>query len=470
MLKKIFKFYHEPESIEQIQDEQVVKKTYTHFRWRMFYSCFIAYVVFHMIRKNLVVALPDIAQEFNFTNTELGLLGASLYVTYGIGKFINGMLADKSDVRKFIPTALFCSAVANLCFVISTLFITPGEVTFFGLPSATILLWCMAFFWGANGWFQSGGFPPIAKSLSYWYSNSERGTVWSLWSTSHQIGVAAAAFASGYLVEFLGWRAAFYVPAIMCILLSVWLYDRLRDKPQSIGLPDVEVYRGEITKEESTEDIDNRSYIQVLKENILCNKIMWLLAISYVFVYVIRFGTEDWIVKFLTEEKAYSVVEASASLSILAFVGMVGVILSGVISDRIFKGKRAPVNIIYLVAIIFALIGLHYIPAENKLLMNFTVAMTGFCISGPQMLIGGLCAIEASSKKVASAATGFTGVWGYVGAVLSAVGTGFFVDKFQWEGAIIFWIIAALITISIMIVLLFNEYGWLKKTNLKVNK
>ena len=168
MLKKIFNFFHEPKSIEEIKDEQLVKKTYTHFRWRMFYSCFIAYVVFHMIRKNLVVALPDMAKEFNFTNTELGLLGASLYVTYGIGKFINGMLADKSDVRKFIPTALFCSAIANLCFVISTLFITPGEVTFFGLPSATILLWCMAFFWGANGWFQSGGFPPIAKTLSYW--------------------------------------------------------------------------------------------------------------------------------------------------------------------------------------------------------------------------------------------------------------------------------------------------------------
>lgn len=463
MIEKLKNFFLEPKAIAPIEDEEVVKKTYKHFRWRMFYSCFIAYVVFHMIRKNLVVALPDMAKEFNYSNTELGLLGASLYLTYGIGKFVNGMLADRANVRAFIPTALFVSAIANLCFVISSWFITPGEVTFFGLPSATILLWCLAFFWGANGWFQSGGFPPIAKSLSYWYSNSERGTVWSLWSTSHQIGVCAAAVLSGYVVQYMGWRAAFYVPAILSIVVSLWLYNRLRDKPKSVGLPDVEVYRGEITQEQAQEDEDNRSYFQVFKENILCNKIMWLLAIAYVFVYVIRFGTEDWVVKFLTEEKGYSVVEASTSLSILAFVGMVGVILSGIISDKIFNGKRAPVNIIYLVAIIFALAGLHYIPAESKMLMNFAVAMTGFCISGPQMLIGGLCAIEASSKKVASAATGFTGVWGYVGAVLSSVGTGFFIDKFNWEGAIAFWVLAAIITILIMIVLLFNEYGWLKK-------
>lgn len=463
MLKKFFEFFKEPEAIEPIQDEAVIKKTYKHFRWRMFYSCFIAYVVFHMLRKNLVVALPAMADEFGYSNTELGLLGASLYLTYGVGKFVNGMLADRANVRKFIPTTLFCSAIANLCFVISTMFITPGEVTFFGLPSGAILLWVMAFFWGANGWFQAGGFPPIAKSLSFWYSNSERGTVWSLWSTSHQIGVCAAAVVSGYVVQYLGWRAAFYVPAIFCILVSIWLYDRLRDRPVSVGLPDVEVYRGEITKEEAEQDTDNRTYFQVFKESILCNKIMWLLAISYVFVYVIRFGTEDWVVKYLQEAKGYTTLEASVSLGILAFWGMVGVILSGVISDKIFGGKRSPVNIIYLTAIIFVLYGLYVIPADNKLLMNVIVALTGFCISGPQMLIGGLCAIEASSKKVASAATGFTGVWGYVGAVLSAVGTGWFVDNFQWKGAIIFWIIAAIITISLMIVILFDEYGKKKK-------
>ena len=464
MLKKFFDFFKEPQAIEPIQDENVVKKTYKHFRWRMFYSCFIAYVVFHMLRKNLVVVLPAMAEEFNYSNTELGLLGASLYLTYGVGKFINGMLADRANVRKFIPTMLFCSAIANLCFVISTIFITPGKVTFFGLPSSTILLWCMAFFWGANGWFQSGGFPPIAKSLSFWYSNTERGTVWSLWSTSHQIGVCAAAVASGYIVDYFGWRAAFYVPAIFCILMSIWLYERLRDRPVSVGLPDVEVYRGEISQQEAESDTDNRTYWQVLKENILCNRIMWLLAIAYVFVYVIRFGTEDWVIKYLQEVKNYTTVEASMSLGILAFWGMVGVILSGVISDKIFKGKRAPVNIIYLVVIIFALYGLYAAPADNKILMNVIVALTGFCISGPQMLIGGLCAIEASSKKVASAATGFTGVWGYVGAVLSAVGTGYFVDNFQWKGAIVFWIFAAIITIGIMFVILFDEYGKKSKT------
>lgn len=187
MTNKFIEFFKEPAFIEPIKDEETIKKTYSHFRLRIFYSSFIAYVVFHLCRKNIAVALPSMGQALHLSNTELGLLGSSLYVTYGIGKFINGVLADKANVRTFLPTALILSAICNLCFVLSSIFVTPGHISFFGLPSGTILLWLLCFFWGANGWFQSCGFPPVAKSLSYWFSNSERGTKWSLWSTSHQI-------------------------------------------------------------------------------------------------------------------------------------------------------------------------------------------------------------------------------------------------------------------------------------------
>ena len=185
-------------------------------------------------KKNIAVALPGLSEEFGYTNTELGLLGSSLYLTYGIGKFVNGVLADGSDVRKFLPTALIMTAIANLCFALSAVFITPGEVSFFGLPTNTILLWLFVFFWGASGWFQSAGFPAVAKSLTYWYSNSERGTKWSLWSCSHQVGTFLSVIVSGFLVAKFGWRMAFFVPATLAILVAIWLFNRLRDKPQSL--------------------------------------------------------------------------------------------------------------------------------------------------------------------------------------------------------------------------------------------
>ena len=453
-----FDFFKEPAIIEPIKDEAEVKQKYKHFRWRMFYSCFIGYVVFHFIKKNLAVAMPELSTDLGYSNTELGILGASLYLTYGIGKFINGILSDSSDVRKFMPTALFLSALANLGFLASTKFITPGEFTFFGLPSATVLLWVLAFFWGANGWFQSGGFPPIAKTLSYWYCNPERGRVWAMWSTSHQFGVMIAVYLSGFCINKMGWEGAFIVPSILSIICAIWLYDRLRDRPQSLGLPDIEVYKKTISEDCPVEE-DNRSYFQIYKESILCNKIMWLLAISYVFVYVIRYGTEDWFVKYLVEDKGNTLTLATSKLSVLAGAGIVGVMAAGTISDTVFGGKRAPVNVLYLVGVALSILGICFAPANMHWLDFVCAAAIGFFTGGPQMLIGGLCAIEASSKKVASAATGFTGVFGYVGAVLSSMVTGIVIDKCGWNGAIAFWVGSAIVCILICLILLKNEYS-----------
>lgn len=460
MFKKLGAFFAEPPAAEPIQDEQKVASMYKHWRWRIFYSSFIAYVVFHLCRKNIAVALPSMGQALNLTNTQLGILGSTLYVTYGIGKFVNGVIADKSNVRTFLPTALILSAICNICFVLSALFVTPGHISFFGLPSATVLLWLLSFFWGANGWFQSCGFPPVAKSLSYWFSNSERGTKWSIWSTSHQIGVFASVALSGIVIDRFGWMAAFYVPAIICLITGVWLFNRLRDKPQSLGLPDIEKYNNEPVKEEEKDEQADVSYVQIFKKHILCNPIIWMLAIAYTFVYIIRFGTEDWLVKYLVEVKNNTLPIASAKLSTLALVGSAGAIMAGVISDKLCKGNRTPVNIVFLCLLILSLFLFATNPTGKpifEVLDYVYAAMIGVFTAGPQMLIGGLCAVESSSKRVASASIGFTGIFGYVGAALSASGTGFFVDKFGWNGAISFWMIATVICVVICTILLIFE-------------
>ena len=213
---------------------------------------------------------------------------------------------------------------------------------------------------------------------------------------------------------------------------------------------------------------DGLSYIEILKKHVLTNKVVWALAFAYIFVYVIRFGTEDWIIKYLVEFKHNSLELASMKLSCLPLFGLFGTIFAGVASDKIFKGQRLPINIIFLAGVVFCLTGLFLNnPAASPVIFkNLTlvdmldfllIGFTGFFTYGPQMLIGGVCAIESSSKKVASAVTGFTGTFGYVGAVLSGVGTGLVVDKMGWNGAIAFWGASAATCIIICSFLLINE-------------
>ncbi len=450
-------YFKAPNDIEPLSDEEQIKKTYSHFRMRIFYSCFIGYIVYNICRKNITVALPLLSSEYGFTNVQLGLLGSSLYLTYGIGKFVNGMVADNADVRKFMSIALIFSGIANICFALSAQFITPNEVSFFGLPPISILLWVLAFFWGANGFFQSMGFPPIAKSLTYWFSKSERGSKWSIWSTSHQIGVYFAVVISGFAVKYWGLNGIFIVPGALCILTGIWLLERLRDKPSTVGLPEIEKYRNEEpTCQVAAAEEDSWSYLKIFRKYILFNKTIWLLAIAYVFVYIVRYGTEDWVIKYLVEVKHDDITLATHKLSFLAFAGIFGAILASVFSDKLFKGKRMPINLIFLFGVGLCIALLPF--SHNNVLDIILVSLIGFFTAGPQLLIGGLCAVESSSKKVASASVGFTGIFGYVGAVLSSTGTGYAIDKYSWNGALIFWSAAAVICFVICIPLLIDEY------------
>ena len=463
MFKKLGAFYKEPPIQETIQDSEKVDSMYKHWRLRIFYACFIGYTIFYLCKKNIAVALPGIMKEFGYSATELGLLGSSLYLTYGIGKFVNGVLADGSDVRKFLPTALLMTALANICFAFA-----PNAIHLLGLSpkmSAMVLLWTLAFLWGVSGWFQSAGFPAVAKSLTYWYSNSERGTKWSLWSCSHQTGTFLSFIIAGHIAAHFGWRAAFIVPGTLAIITAIWLFDRLRDRPQSLGLPDVEVYRNEPVKQKSAEEKkaeDDMTYVQIFKKYILCNKTIWMLAIAYIFVYIIRFGAEDWMIMYLSKAKGDSLTVATNKIASLPLVGICGTICAGLISDKLFNGKRAPVNLIYLVGVIVCIIALKFNTIGS--LDYVIIGLLGAFTYGPQMMIGGLCAVESSSKKVASAATGFTGTFGYIGAFLSATGTGFLVDKLgkhgqeNWDGAIYFWLASGIICLIICTILAIEEY------------
>ncbi len=462
-LGKVMDFYREPPDLKQKINLHEVKNKYEYWRIRIFYSIFLAYVVFYLGKKNISAALPAMSSELGYSNTQLGILGSTLYFTYAIGKFVNGVIADSANVRTFLPTVLILSAIANLCFALSSIFITPGQFTFFGLPSATVLLWVLVFFWGCNGWFQSAGFPNIAKSLTYWYSNNERGTKWALWSTSHQVGTFLSVIISGFVIAKLGWKAAFYVPAILSVFVSFFLMERLRDKPTSIGLPDVEEYREPENAVHRCKDDDDSSYGEIFKKYILFNKTIWMLALAYIFVYIIRFGTEDWIIKYLVDVKKDALSTAAMKLSFLPLFGIAGTIFAGYFSDKLFGSRRAPINVIFLFGVILSILALKLTPADGNDFFDFLfIGLIGFFTYGPQMLIGGLCAIESSSKKVASAATGFTGTFGYLGAILSGIGTGMIIDNFNWSGALYFWMISAFLCILLCLPM-WNNRGFCTK-------
>ena len=201
-------------------------KSYSYWRLRILYTTMLGYAAFYLIRLNFSMALPGIRAEYGFTNTEIGYIISAASVVYGIGKLVNGYLSDKSNARYFLTAGLIGSVAMNF---------------FMGTGAS---LGFLVLFWAINSWFQSMGFPPIARLLTHWFSPKEIGTKWSIWSCSHQIGGAAAALFAGWLAMHYGWRSAFFIPAIVAIVVSLFVFNRIRDTPKEVGLPPVDVHAG----------------------------------------------------------------------------------------------------------------------------------------------------------------------------------------------------------------------------------
>lgn len=430
-------FFKHPPSQKEIDDPELVKKQYRYWRWRIFYSMYIGYAFFYLTRKSFTFAMPAMMLDLGFTKTDLGILGSVLYITYGLSKFVSGVMSDRSNPRYFMSIGLILTGVLNILFGFSS------SILFFAL------------FWGLNGWFQGWGWPPCARLLIHWYAQKERGTWWGIWSTSHNVGGALIPLIVAFAAQYWGWRVAMYVPGVLCIMFGLVLLNRLRDTPQSLGLPPIEKFKGDgvergSTSNDESEAEDGLSQREILVNLVLKNRYIWTIGIAYFFVYVIRTAINDWGQLFLYEFKGFSLIAASACIFSFEVGGFFGSLAAGWFSDRLFGGRRGPVNALFSFAVIFAVAIFWYTPFGNFVFASALMFLIGFFIFGPQMLMG-VTAAELSHKKAAGTATGFIGWFAYSGAAAAGFPIGKITQDYGWESFFVVLIGCGVISLALLL-------------------
>lgn len=413
-MKKLLKFLQPDPYIPEIQDPEVVKQDYKYWRIRILYSMFIGYAFYYFTRKSFTFAMPGLIADLGFDKSQLGILGSIISLTYGISKFASGIIGDRVNPRYMMAIGLIMTGICNI---------------FFGLSSSILFF---AIFWGLNGWFQGFGWPPCARFLTQWYSHSERGSWWSTWNVSHNVGGFLIPWIAGVALQYFGWRYAMFIPGVICILGGFFLINRLRDTPQSLGLPPIEKYRNDYTTKQEIKE-DQLTTKNILVDYVLKNPYMWMLAIAYFFVYAVRTGINDWTALFLVETKGYSSIGANGCVSLFEVGGFFGSLAAGWSSDYLFGARRGPVNVIFAIAMLLFIALFWFVPPGYTLLDSIAMFCVGFAIFGPQMMIG-IAAAELSPKRAAATSTGFVGFFAYIGAACAGYPLGTITQNLGWDG------------------------------------
>ena len=155
---------------------------------------------------------------------------------------------------------------------------------------------------------------------------------------------------------------------------------------------------------------------------------------------------------YLGEVKNFSFDDSSWAYALYEWAGIPGTLLCGWMSDRLFRGRRAPVSIIYMFLTGICVAVYWFNPPGNPGVDIAMLISIGFLIYGPVMLIG-VHALDLVPKKAAGTAAGFTGLFGYVGGAVAAnVVIGALVDAAGWDAGFLLIVsacVAAMILISL---------------------
>lgn len=424
------------------KSEEEVNRLYPRLRFQVFMGIFFGYAGFYLIRNNISAIAPLLMNDTGIDKIGIGIIANAVLFAYGLSKFFSAMVSDRANARYFLPIGLALSAVMNLL------------VAFVPWITATVGLFATAMF--LNGWFQGMGWPPCGRVLVHWFSTNERGWKTSIWNTAHNVGAGALPFIIGVGLSWTSnnWRAAFWLPAVVALVVALFAFLVIRDTPESVGLPTIEEYRNDPAKVE-IKDPQKLSAKEMIFKHVLTNPTIVMLAVANVFVYALRYGVLNWISVYLAEQHHAEIGSGLAGFAAFELAGILGTLVCGWMSDKVFKGYRSGAGIFFTVATALAILAYWLSPVGTPMWILITfVGLIGGLIYGPVMLIG-LQAIDLSPRNVAGTAAGFTGLFGYLlGATLASTGVGIIVHNFGWNVTFIIFI-----AFSILTVLLFAIVG-----------
>lgn len=390
---------------------------------KVFILCWAAYASAYLCRTNLSIALPGMMDAFEWNKTSAGLIGSAFFWAYAIGQLVNGYIGDKIQTRKFIFFGLGTAAAINICVGFSS------------------RLWVVILLWTLNGFLLSTLWGPIVKTISVWFSHSQRNRVAMGMSMSMIGGYLLSWGVVGTISARTSWSWAFWIPGILTAVFAfIWVL-KMRNHPQEVGLkqPDAEQETEAVSAEDKS---DPASLLQIIRKSKL-----YLVAIACIAQGIIKDGITLWTPSFLRDGFKLDQAEISLFSMVVPLVSILGILLAGWL-NKIFK-HREKVSVTLLLAftgvccmILYFLIGVSLY--ADIILLSLSSAL----MYGANTLLLTIIPLNYSSSGKVSAIAGFLDFCSYMGAALSGFLTGLIIDHAGWKYIMLLWAALAVLGIG----------------------
>jgi sugar phosphate permease len=373
----------------------------------LLFTLFVCYGSFYLCRANLEAAGPLLIAHEGFTKTSFGELSTIATFTYAVGKFVMGATGDVLGGRRMLAVAIGGSVVCSFAF---------------GVQHAFVMFVLLA---AVNRFFQSGGWSGLVHVVSRRFEPARHGAVMGVLATSYELGNVAALNLSGLVVHW-GWRMLFVVNPLLFAAVGGGALLVLRG--------------GEKQREREARDAgeeEPKLPLSVILPQLAANGAFWVALVMSALLTFLRISFLTWTPTYLYEvSHAAGREEVSAAIvksSIFPASGVVAALAVGAISDKLGRGRRAPIMAASLAVVVVLVMVLGHGGVNDATTAAFLIGGVGLFLLGPYSLLAGAVALDIAGKRGTATATGIIDGAGYLAGALSGYVLGAVADRAGWS-------------------------------------
>ena len=357
------------------------------WRWRIFAATWFCYAGYYFCRKPFYIVKSALGNELHFDATALGMIGSVYLVAYALGQFASGALGNRLGPRLLLILGMSVSIAANVGFGLSN------------SPQSFLVLMAL------NGLAQATGWSGTVGTMANWFRRSERGTVMGFWATNFQVGGVVANTLAAWVLGKWGFRYSFFTGALVLLVVQVFFVFNQRNTPGDLGLPAVD--DPDEPTEGGEQGLSRKAWTNVL-----------LVGSFYFFVKFIRYSLWSWAPFFLERNFGLKGNDAGYLSTVFDLAGVAGVIVTGLLSDRFFKSRRAGVSLLMMLIMLASCMLLAMGGGVSVTIFAVCLGLVGFTLYGPDALMSGAGAMDIGSRRGAVLAAGVINGMGSIGSVV----------------------------------------------------
>lgn len=330
---------------------------YSKARFRVLAFLFINVIINYMDRSNISVAATAISTDLKLSTIQIGLIFSAFGWMYVAFQIPGGIIIDRLSPRVFYAITLCSWSVVTLLQGIAR-----GFYLLLGLRMAT-------------GMFEAPSYPINNRVVSNWFPENERASAIAVYTSGQFIGLAFLTPLLAVIQSYWGWRGLFISTGIVGVAWSLVWYCFYRDPVSDGGLP--------ITKNNAPAvNIPSKKISSKEFKQVLTNRKLWGIYLGQFAVTSTLWFFLTWFPTYLVKYRGFDFLKSGFLSSIPFLAAFAGVILSGLISDRLIKkgisfnkARKTPVIIGLLLSTL--IIGANYVNNTTLVILFMTIAFFG---------------------------------------------------------------------------------------------